>query len=1120
MAETPSDLPVPSGEVDGVPVIDVSEIGLGAVPLLQQMELARRNGPAFVQRIHGRDTLFVSGLDLVTELADEQRFTKAVGPALVNVREFTGDGLFTAFNDEANWAKAHDVLMPAFALGSMRTYHPVMLKVARRLLDSWDRHAVDGTPVAVADDMTRMTLDTIGLAGFGFDFTSFERAAPHPFVEAMVRCLEWAMIRLGRAPGGDHRAVDAAMRADADYLAAVVDEVVTARTAGRAQPEHTDLLALMLEAVHPADGTTLDAENIRNQVITFLIAGHETTSGALSFALYYLAKHPAVLRLVQQEADDLWGDRADPEPTFEDIGRLRLTRQVLNEALRLWPTAPTFSREAREDTLLGGRIRLRAGQDVRVVVPILHRDRTAWGDNPEAFDPFRFAPAAEAARSPHAFKPFGTGERACIGRQFALHEATMLLAMLAHRYRLVDHADYRLTVKQSLTIKPDAFTLTIVPRTPSDRAANRAALRAGAPAHGVDGNGTQGTHGTQGTQDSQDPQGSVGGRQGPAGHTGPTRVHPGTGVLLLHGSNYGTCREFAARLGDAAAELGCDTVVAPLDACAGKLPTDRPVVIVAASYNGQPTDDAAAFVRWLEQAGPGSADGVRYAVLGVGDRNWTATYQRVPTLVDDRLAALGATRLLPRGEADASGELTGAVDAFTAALRTALLHHHGDPEAGATPAAGNAHGDAAGNAHGTAHGTPGYTVTELTGTSLDALATRHGLTPMTVTATGHLSRPDYLRIKRHVRLRLPEGTAYRTGDHLVVLPANDQELVERAAKVLHLDLDAVLGITPTRPRRDGLAVDRPLTVRELLTHHVELQDRPTAAQLAALAALNPCPPEQAALRALADARSAGGPDAPADPRTLLDLVEDHPALRSGALTWPALLELLPVRRPRHYSVSSSPAADPGHVDLMVSLLQGPARSGQGTYRGTGSGYLSGLRPGDTVLARLQPCREAFRIDHSATTPVIMVAAGTGLAPFRGAVADRRALLAGGARLATALLYFGCDAPDADYLHAEELRAAERAGAVSLRPAFSEAPVGGRRFVQDRVAAEADEVWSLLEAGAGVYVCGDGARMAPGVRAALETLYRDRTPGAGEADGRAWLQRLMAEGRYVEDVYAG
>jgi cytochrome P450/NADPH-cytochrome P450 reductase len=149
----------------------------------------------------------------------------------------------------------------------------------------------------------------------------------------------------------------------------------------------------------------------------------------------------------------------------------------------------------------------------------------------------------------------------------------------------------------------------------------------------------------------------------------------------------------------------------------------------------------------------------------------------------------------------------------------------------------------------------------------------------------------------------------------------------------------------------------------------------------------------------------------------------------------------------------------------------------------------------------------------------MIAAGTGLAPFRGTIADRTAALATGAELAPALCYFGCDAPGADYLHADELRTAESAGAVSLRPAFSAAPEGGVTFVQHRVAAEADEVWALLDAGARVFVCGDGSRMAPGVREAFRTLYRDRTPGADDAAAERWLNELMADGRYVEDVYA-
>lgn len=376
---------------------------------------------------------------------------------------------------------------------------------------------------------------------------------------------------------------------------------------------------------------------------------------------------------------------------------------------------------------------------------------------------------------------------------------------------------------------------------------------------------------------------------------------------------------------------------------------------------------------------------------------------------------------------------------------------------------------------------------------------------MTVTEAYDLTAPGHPRRKRLVRVALPDGVTYRTADHLTVLPANAPALVDRAAAALGVDLDSVLDIRPARPRRDGLAVDRPLTVRQLLTHHVELQERPSAHRLSVLAAANPCPPERTALANLTD-----------DPRTLIELIEDFPALR-GALDWPQLLEILTPLRPRHYSVSSSPAVDPGHADLMISLLQAPARSGKGTYRGTGSGHLTTVRPGDTVYARVQPCREAFRIDGD--TPVVMVAAGTGLAPFRGAIADRTAALALGAELAPALCYFGCDAPDADYLHASELRAAEAAGAVSLRPAFSAAPQGGVAFVQHRIAAEAGEVWELLGAGARVYVCGDGSRMAPGVREAFRTLYRERTPGADDAAAGQWLDGLVADGRYVEDVYA-
>ena len=1058
-------LPPAAETRDGLPVIDLATAPTVGSPIQTNMARARAYGPAYFQRVNGFDILFAGGVDVVTELADETRFAKFVSPALMNVREFTGDGLFTAFNHEPNWAKAHDLLMPAFALGSMRTYHPVMLKVARRLLGAWDNAAATDTPVQVAEDMTRMTLDTIGLAGFDFDFGSFDREQPHPFVDAMTRCLAWAMTKNMRDPSADHAQADEEFRADADYLASVVDVVIASRTDNPATSgDPSDLLGLMLQS-RDADGTlTLDPENIRNQVITFLIAGHETTSGTLAFALYFLTKHPEVLHRVQREVDELWGADPDPEPTYEDIGRLGYTRQVLNETLRLWPAAPGFARQALVDTVIGDGIHIAAGHPALINIPMLHRD-PVWGDNPELFDPARFEPEREAARPLHAFKPFGTGERACIGRQFALHEATLVLGLLAHRYRLIDHDGYELSVKQTLTIKPDGFTLGLLPRTGDDRARH--------PRTAVEALSAQAA-------------------------SGPTRLLPGTRTLLLHGSNYGACREFTQRLAACAAELGAETEVAPLDAYAGRLPDDRPVIITAASYNGQPTDDAAAFVSWLENAEAGAAYGVDYAVLGVGDRNWPATYQRIPMVIDARLAELGGTRLFERAEADASGDIAGAVHAFTVALRANLLAYAGDPASGGTAVA----------PQGAA-----YLINEVTGHHLDATAARYGLTEMTVTETDKLTSRDHPRVKQHVRLALPDGREYRTADHLTVLPANHPEIVHRAATALGVNLETVLNIVSTRPRHDGLALDRPVTVSELLTHHLELQDRPSADQLRALAAATPCPPEQHSLTALAESAVEGH-----DPRTALEIIEDHPSLRES-LTWPTILDVLPPIRSRTYSVSSSPLVAPDHIDLMVSRLEAPARSGRGIYRGTASTYLYRVRAGDRVLARLEPCREAFRIEHG-DTPVIMVAAGTGLAPFRAVIADRRALIESGTELAPALCYFGCDAPEADYLHADELQAAEEAGAVSMRPVFSEAPIDGLRFVQHRIAAEGEEIWKLLEAGAGVYVCGDGRHMAPAVRAAFQDVYRMHTPGADRAAAEDWLRGLMSERRYVEDVYAG
>ncbi|MFF8941919.1 cytochrome P450 [Streptomyces sp. NPDC014864] len=434
-------------------------------PVQDSMRHARALGPIFRRKAFGNEFVFTWGAGLVADLADEARFAKHVGLGVANLRPVAGDGLFTAYNHEPNWQLAHDVLAPGFSREAMAGYHVMMLDVAGRLTDHWDRELAAGRTVDVPGDMTKLTLETIARTGFGHDFGSFERARPHPFVTAMVGTLSYAQ-RLNTVPAPLApvllRGASRRNTADIQYLNRTVDGLVRARrTAGG----DGDLLDRMLEVAHPETGERLAPENVRRQVITFLVAGHETTSGALSFALHYLARHPEVAARARAEVDRVWGTEA--APGYDQVAKLRYVRRVLDESLRLWPTAPAFAREARQDTVLAGEHPMRRGAWTLVLTPMLHREPEVWGADAERFDPDRFDARAVRARPPHVFKPFGTGARACIGRQFALHEATLVLGLLLRRYDLRADPAYRLKVTERLTLMPEGLRLGLERRAPA-----------------------------------------------------------------------------------------------------------------------------------------------------------------------------------------------------------------------------------------------------------------------------------------------------------------------------------------------------------------------------------------------------------------------------------------------------------------------------------------------------------------------------------------------------------------------------------------------------------------------------------------------------------------------------
>jgi cytochrome P450 len=384
----------------------------------------------------------------------------------VALRDFAGDGLFTASSDEPNWQLAHDLLRAAFARAAMLRYHPIMLAAASELFDSWDDQ--EG-PVDVSRDMTKLTLETISRTAFSRDFGSFTLKDAHPFVPAMVASLRAGQRKgvLNAMPGSGllARRLNRRNSHHQTYVDSLIDDLIAQRRRDN-DLDDRDLLGIMLSTAHPGSGQRLTDRNIRYQILTFLVAGHETTSGALSFALYYLCRDPGALAEAQAETDGILGTDTRAEPTFEQVPKFRHIRRVFDEALRLWPTAPAFTRSPNKDTVIGGRYRMRRQDWATVLIPFIHRDPSVWGQDAEEFRPDRFLPENSHGRAPHSYIPFGTGERACIGRQFALHEAVLVLAQLVHRYDIAGDPDYELAISERLTLMPKDFQIRLARRTP------------------------------------------------------------------------------------------------------------------------------------------------------------------------------------------------------------------------------------------------------------------------------------------------------------------------------------------------------------------------------------------------------------------------------------------------------------------------------------------------------------------------------------------------------------------------------------------------------------------------------------------------------------------------------
>jgi cytochrome P450 len=367
---------------------------------------------------------------------DHRNFIKDKGTR--SLTGILGEGLLTSEGDV--WRRQRRLAQPAFQLDQIQKYADVMVAATERLLQDWR----PGQTRDIHTDMARLTMEIVAQTLLGASMVGqADRVG-----RAMQAVMEHFAGLAGLLPWLDWLPTPGNWRyrrACRDLNAIIYETIARRRADG---PTGDDLLSRLLSA-RDADGSQMSDRQLRDEMVTLFLAGHETTAIALSFCFYLLARHPDAMTRLAAELDEVLQGRP---PTAVDVPRLRYTEWVVKEAMRLYPPAPSIGREALQDCEIAG-YHVPRGTQIALIQWVVHRD-PRWFDDPEAFRPERWDNDL-ARRLPRcAYFPFGDGPRICIGNQFAMLEAILILATVAQRYRLALVPGYKLELLPSVTLRP------------------------------------------------------------------------------------------------------------------------------------------------------------------------------------------------------------------------------------------------------------------------------------------------------------------------------------------------------------------------------------------------------------------------------------------------------------------------------------------------------------------------------------------------------------------------------------------------------------------------------------------------------------------------------------------
>ncbi|MEU1279754.1 sulfite reductase subunit alpha [Streptomyces sp. NPDC005805] len=549
---------------------------------------------------------------------------------------------------------------------------------------------------------------------------------------------------------------------------------------------------------------------------------------------------------------------------------------------------------------------------------------------------------------------------------------------------------------------------------------------------------------------------------------------PAATIDVLFGTQTGNAEYLAGELVAGARARGLGGTATPLDAVTPeRLAAMSHVLLVISTYGeGEMPDNAGLFWEALRSGTAPRLEGLRYAVLGLGDRGYDE-FCRAAKVIDTRLEQLGATRLHERVDCDVDFEEPAA--AWTATVLDRLAAETGATTTGAAP--------------GTAPAPTGAGTATATTPRPRSPWNRRTPYRSRLAVNRLLSSPDSAKEIRHYEFDLADsGLTYEAGDALAVVPVNDEALV--GALLAHLGASG-------EEEADG----RPLAQALRTGHEIRT---PSKELIAALAERAP----SSGLAAVVARGNRPDLDSWLHGRDVLDL------LRDAGPAAPAAGELLPLLRPlqaRQYSISSSPLAHPGRVHVTVASVR--YTRGDRRHGGVASTYLADRLGADPAAGVFVQPNASFGVPADDDAPMVMIGPGTGVAPFRGFLHERAARGASGRNW----LFFGDRHRARDFVYEEELTALRESGVLSrLDLAFSR-DQAEKVYVQTRMRERSRELYAWLEDGAHLYVCGDASRMAKDVDAALLGVVAEQR-GRGDDDAAEYLADLRRAKRYVRDVY--